>query len=190
MNTITTHINGDIHIHITPASACKLIQPVGMHPSDSATEDVTASSGYHALVQSIEDFLLDTADEYDEFDNGAEDEDIDSIVMVMCPGKPPKIMTESESFDTIESHGNFCAALTIDDPDICAYGLKAVYDPRTVLPLGSERYIIGPVIVYASDANGDSVSLDAEEVMAAIVHFTGHTVMLCADGADLPAFKM
>ena len=76
----------------------------------------------------------------------------------------------------------------INEPDICAYGLKAAYDPRAVLEQGKERYLAGPVIVYGSDFDGDSISLDAEEVMAAIVYFAGHTVKLCADGADLPAF--
>lgn len=118
---------------------------------------MTKCSGYQELVQSIGDFLHETADEYEEFDNGAEDADIDSIVVVMYPGKPPKVMTESECYDMVESRGTFCSGFTIDDPGICAYGLKAVYDPRTLLPLGSECYIIGPVIVYASDENGDSI---------------------------------
>lgn len=191
MNPIITHFYGDIHIHVTFASANRLMLPVGKQYNDTArAEDVTKCSGYQELVQSIGDFLHETADEYEEFDNGAEDADIDSIVVVMYPGKPPKVMTESECYDMVESRGTFCSGFTIDDPGICAYGLKAVYDPRTLLPLGSDCYIIGPVIVYASDENGDSISLDAEEVMAAIVHFAEHTVTLCADGADLPAFRM
>lgn len=191
MNTMTVHFYGDFHIHVTPASAAKLMKSVGIDGHDAAvSEDGTASEGYQALVQSLEDFLNDTADEYTEYDNGASDEDIDSLVLVLYPGKAPKVMTESECYDTVESHGSFCSALTIDDPGICAYGLKAAYDPRTVLPVGQDCYLIGPVIVYAHDGNGDSISLDAEEVMSAIVYFANHTVTLCADGADLPAFKM
>lgn len=189
MNPITTNFYGDFHIHITPVSACKLMKSVDrQHELPDGADDVTASEGYQALVRSIEDFLNDTADEYEQFDNGAEDMDIDSIVVVMRPGEAPKVMTESECFEAVERFGEFCSVLTIDDPNICAYGLKAAYDPRTVLTLGSERYVIGPVIVYACDAGGDSISLDAEEVMAAISHFAAHTVTLCADGADLPAF--
>ena len=190
MDSITINFHGDIHISISPDSANRLMQSVSKPANDGAavSEDMTASEGYQALVQSIEDFLNDTADEYGQYEDGAEDEDIDSIVVVICPGEAPRVMTESECYEAVEQHGEFGAVLTINAPDICAYGLKAAYDPRTVLKLGKERYLVGPVIVYGSDFDGDSISLDAEEVMAAIVYFADHTVTLCADGHDIPAF--
>lgn len=190
MDSITINFHGDIHISISPDSANRLMQSVSKPAGDGAavSEDMTASEGYQALVQSIEDFLNDTADEYGQYEDGAEDEDIDSIVVVICPGEAPRVMTESECYEAVEQHGEFGAVLTVNAPDICAYGLKAAYDPRTVLKLGKERYLVGPVIVYGSDFDGDSISLDAEEVMAAIVYFADHTVTLCADGHDIPAF--
>ena len=190
VDSITINFHGDIHISISPDSANRLMQSVSKPAGDGAavSEDMTASEGYQALVQSIEDFLNDTADEYGQYEDGAEDEDIDSIVVVICPGEAPRVMTESECYEAVEQHGEFGAVLTVNAPDICAYGLKAAYDPRTVLKLGKERYLVGPVIVYGSDFDGDSISLDAEEVMAAIVYFADHTVTLCADGHDIPAF--
>ena len=190
VDSITINFHGDIHISISPDSANRLMQSVSKPANDGAavSEDMTASEGYQALVQSIEDFLNDTADEYGQYEDGAEDEDIDSIVVVICPGEAPRVMTESECYEAVEQHGEFGAVLTINAPDICAYGLKAAYDPRTVLKLGKERYLVGPVIVYGSDFDGDSISLDAEEVMAAIAYFADHTVTLCADGHDIPAF--
>ena len=192
MDSITINFHGDIHISISPESAGRLIQSMDRPGNDGAEDagDMTADNGYQALVNSIEDYLNDTADEYGQYADGARDEDIDSIVVVMCPGDAPKVMTESECYEAFERFGEFCSVLTINDPEICAYGLKAAYDPRAVLPLGNERYLIGPVIVFGSDYDGDSVSLDAEEVMAAIVYFADHTVMLCADGADFPAFRL
>ena len=190
VDSITINFHGDIHISISPDSANRLMQSVSKPANDgtAVSEDMTASEGYQALVQSIEDFLNDTADEYGQYEDGAEDEDIDSIVVVICPGEAPRVMTESECYEAVEQHGEFGAVLTVNAPDICAYGLKAAYDPRTVLKLGKERYLVGPVIVYGSDFDGDSISLDAEEVMAAIVYFADHTVTLCADGHDIPAF--
>lgn len=192
MDSITINFHGDIHISISPDSANRLMQSMNKLTNDGAAAfgDMTASDGYQALVQSIEDFLNDTADEYGQYADGAEDEDIDSIVVVICPGEAPRVMTESECYEAVERHSEFGAVLTVNDPDICAYGLKVAYDPRTVLKLGKERYLVGPVIVYGSDYEGDSISLDAEEVMAAIVYFADHTVTLCADGADLPAFHL
>lgn len=192
MDSITINIHGDIHISISPESAGRLIQSMDRPGNGGAGDagDMTADNGYQALVNSIEDYLNDTADEYGQYADGARDEDIDSIVVVMCPGDAPKVMTESECYEALERFGEFCSVLTINDPEICAYGLKAAYDPRAVLSLGKERYLIGPVIVFGSDYDGDSVSLDAEEVMAAIVYFADHTVMLCADGADFPAFRL
>lgn len=192
MDSITINFHGDIHISISPDSANRLMQSMNKLINDGADadSDMTASNGYQALVRSIEDYLNDTSEEYGQYADGAKDEDIDSIVIVLRPGEAPEVMTESECYEAVERFGQFCSVLTINDPDICAYGLKAAYDPRAVLTLGKERYLIGPVIVYGSDFDGDSVSLDAEEVMAAIVYFADHTVTLCADGDDLPAFHL
>ena len=192
VDSITINFHGDIHISISPESAGRLVKSMSKTVNDGgeAAGDVTDSNGYQALMRSIEDYLNDTAEEYGQYADGAKDEDIDSIVVVMCPGDAPKVMTESECYEAFERFGEFCSVLTINDPDICAYGLKAAYDPRAVLPLGKERYLIGPVIIYGSDCDGDSVSLDAEEVMAAIVYFADQTVTLCADGADFPAFRL
>lgn len=189
MDSITIHFHGDFHITVSPESASRLVKSVGGQPCRAKdTGNTVSSEGYQALVRAVEDFLNDTSDEYEQYGNGAKDEDIDSIVVVICPGEAPRVMTESECYEAVEQHGEFGAVLTINAPDICAYGLKAAYDPRTVLKLGKERYLVGPVIVYGSDFDGDSISLDAEEVMAAIVYFADHTVTLCADGHDIPAF--
>ena len=191
MDSVTIHFHGDFHITVTPDSACRLVKSGGIPPDGAQTaENEVFRGGYQALVQAVRKFLNDTADEYGQYGNGAKDEDIDSIVVVMRPGKAPEVMTESECYEAVERHGDFGAVLTINEPDICAYGLKAAYDPRAVLEQGKERYLAGPVIVYGSDYEGDSISLDAEEVMAAIVYFADHTVTLCADGADLPAFRL
>lgn len=188
MDSITININGDFHITVTPDSAGKLAKASVVPGGNKALPDKTGSEdGYKALVGSLEDYLNNSAEEYDLFEYGADDEDIDSIVAVLYPGKPPKIMTESESFDTVERYGHFDSVLKVRDKSICAC-LNGAYDPATVLTLGEQKYVIGPVIVYACDEEGDSVSLSAEELMAAIVYFNDHTVMLCADGEDLPSF--
>lgn len=183
------HINnyGDIFL-VSPDSAAGLMRSARKQTGKNSSEE--ADSSYQALVDAIEDFLNDSADEREEYDDGLEDEDIDSIVVVMRPGEAPSVMTESECYEAVEKHGHFCYGFTVNDPDICAYDLRAAYDPETVLKLGEERYIIGPVIVYACDSDGDSISLDAEDVMAAIVYFDDHSVMLCADGRDLPSFQI
>lgn len=188
MDSIQINNHGDIFI-VTLDSAGRLMQSAKKELTDkTSTEE--ADKSYQALVDAIEDFLNNSADEYEEYDSGMEDEDIDSIVVVMRPGEAPSVMTESECYEAVEQHGSFCSVFTINDPDICAFDLKAAYDPKTVLKLGKERYIIGPVIVYACDRDGDSISLSAEDVMAAIVYFDGHSVMLCADGKDLPSFQI
>jgi hypothetical protein len=188
MSSVIFNFNGDFHITVTPDSAKRLKPSVDKLPGIS--ENPIYDDGYQALVASIERYLGSNAEEIEEYACGAQGKDIDSIVAVMLPGKAPKVMTESECFEAVERFGNFSVVTTINAPDICAYDLKAAYDPRTVLRLGDEQYIIGPVIVYACDEGGDSISLEAEEVMAAIVYFSDHTVMLCADGEDLPSFAL
>lgn len=190
MDSITINFNGNCHINISTGSMEELAKPAATMPKETPVDNVAFSEGYQALVSAVEDFLNGTSDEYDLYDDGAEDEDIDSIVVVMRPGEAPDVMTDSECYEQVEQFGEFCSVLTINDPDICAFGLKAAYDPRAVLKLGGDRYLVGPVIVYSNDCDGDSISLDAEEVMAAIVYFTDHTVTLCADSKDFPAFQI
>lgn len=185
MQSITINFHGDFKLIVTPEQAKRV-----MNAFQNDTDKPVSKEDLEGLLNSMGNFLGDTSEEYSAIGSGVDEMDIDPIVMVLRPGETPAIMMDSECYERVEQHGNFSEALAIHAPDICAYGLLAAYDPRTVLKLGEEKYILGPVIVYACDEDGDSTSLDAEEVMAAIVFFHDHTVTLCADGEDVPAFYL
>lgn len=64
----------------------------------------------------------------------------------------------------------------VSDDALDVAGLAIVFDGRRVLNLGRERYLLGPVIVYKYDEDGDGVSLSSEDVIAAVVYFADNTV--------------
>lgn len=166
MNSIHFHFNGDVNINLSlPDSADR--------------------PGYKKLVDSLEEYLHDAAEEA-----AVTEAEADSIVMVMRPDKTPEVMQETQCWDEIESRGKYDCLEVVSDDALDVAGLAIVFDGRRVLNLGQERYLLGPVIVYKYDEDGDGVSLSAEDVIAAVVYFADHTVTLYADGKDFPAFHM
>lgn len=167
MNSIHFHFNGDVNISLS--------LPAGGQDDPS----------YQELVDSLEDYLHDAADE-----TVTPEDEVDSIVMVMRPGKTPEVMQESECWEEIESRGSYDCVEVVSDAALDVGGLAIVFDESRVLRLGRERYLLGPVIVYKCDDEGDGVSLSAQDVIAAVVYFADHSVTLCADGKDFPAFHI
>lgn len=169
MNSIHFHFNGDVNISLSL-------------PDCAGGQD---APGYQELVDSLEDYLHDAADE-----TVTPEDEVDSIVMVMRPGKTPEVMQESECWEEIESRGSYDCVEVVSDAALDVGGLAIVFDESRVLHLGRERYLLGPVIVYKCDDEGDGVSLSAQDVIAAVVYFADHSVTLCADGKDFPAFHI
>ena len=144
MNSIHFHFNGDVNINLSlPDSADR--------------------PGYKKLVDSLEDYLHDAAEEA-----AVTEAEADSIVMVMRPDKTPEIMQETQCWEEIESKGKYDCLEVVSDDALDVAGLAIVFDGRRVLNLGRERYLLGPVIVYKYDEDGDGVSLSAEDVIAAV----------------------
>lgn len=170
MDDIHFHVSGDVNINI--------VLP------DSAGKAGDAAS-YQRLVDSLGEYLHDAADE-----EVTPEAEVDSIVMVMRPDKTPEVMLETECWDEVESRGNYDCLEVVSDDELDVEGLTIVFDGSRILHLGRERYLLGPVIVYKTDEDGDGVSLSAEDVIAAVVYFADHTVTLCADGKDFPAFHI
>ena len=169
MNSIHFHFNGDVNVSLS--------LPDGAGGQDDPS--------YQKLVDSLEDYLHGAADEA-----VTPEDTVDSIVMVMRPGKAPEVMPEGGGWEEVESRGNYDCLEVVSDDALDVAGLMIVFDERRVLHLGRERYLLGPVIVYKCDDEGDGVSLDAQDVIAAVVYFADHTVTLCADGKDFPAFHI
>ena len=170
MDNIHFHFNGDVNINIT--------LPDNLGKSGDA-------ANYHRLLDSLEEYLHDAAEEAT-----VTEAEADSIVMVMRPDKTPEVMQETQCWEEIESKGGYDCLEVVSDDALDVEGLTIVFNGRHVLNLGRERYLLGPVIVYKCDEDGDGVSLSAEDVIAAVVYFSDHTVTLYADGKDFPAFHI
>lgn len=104
--------------------------------------------------------------------------------MVMCLDKTLEVALETECWEEVKSHSNYDCLKAVSDDELDVSGLAIVFEGRHVLHLGQERYLLGPVIVYKCDEDGDGISLSAGDVIAAVVYFADHIVVLCADGKD------
>ena len=102
MNSIHFHFNGDVNINLSlPDSADR--------------------PGYKKLVDSLEEYLHDAAEEAT-----VTEAEADSIVMVMRPDKTPEIMQETQCWEEIESKGKYgyIVQLQIKELDECAKLLR------------------------------------------------------------------
>ena len=180
MNSIHFHFNGDVNINVSLPDGLSAL--AGMAVGGDVRGD---AASYQRLVDSLEEYLHDAAEEAT-----VTEAEADSIVMVMRPDKTPEVMQETQCWDEIESKGDYDCLEVVSDDGLDVDGLTIVFDGSRVLCLGKERYLLGPVIVYKTDEDGDGVSLSAEDVIAAVVYFADHTVTLCADGKDFPAFHI
>ena len=170
MDNIHFHFNGNVNINIT---------------LPSNTDKTGEAANYYRLVNSLGDYLHDAADE-----EVTPEDEVDSIVMVMRPDQTPEVMLETKCWEEVESRGKYECLEVVSDDELGVSGLAIVFDGQRVLNLGKERYLLGPVIVYKYDEDGDGVSLSAEDVIAAVVYFADHTVTLYSDGKDFPAFHI
>ena len=175
MDSIHFHFHGNVTVNVS------LPENLG---GDLDT-DIILDEAYQKLVDSLEEYLHEAAEE--EFTSEHEQ---DSIVMVMRPNCVPEVMQETECWEKIESKGRYDSLELVNDDELDVDDLAIVFDDRRVLNLGRERYLLGPVIVYKNDEDGDGVSLTAEDVIAAVVYFNDRTVTLCADGKDIPAYHI
>ena len=181
MDSIHFHFNKDVNISLgLPDSASGL---AGLLAAAKGGDAPGTDASYQKLVDSLEGYLHGAADELD-----ALEDEVDPIVMVMRPGKTPEVMGETDCWEEVESRGRYDHLEVVSDDALDVDGLAIVFDDAHVLHLGRERYLLGPVIVYKCDDEGDGVSLSAQDVIAAVVYFADHTVTLCADGKDFPAF--
>ena len=116
MNSIHFHFNGDVNINLSlPDSADR--------------------PGYKKLVDSLEEYLHDAAEEA-----AVTEAEADSIVMVMRPDKTPEVMQETQCWEEIESKGGYDCLEVVSDDALDVEGLTIVFNGRHVLNLGRERY--------------------------------------------------
>lgn len=115
-----------------------------------------------------------------------ESDEEEPVLMVSArPGKTIQVMTEEECCKVLPVFG---------DCDFIgqAPGLDLLmsYDPRHVVELDGVRYLLGPVIFYDVDEDGESISLTAREIYAVRLLVEERSVTLGADGKDVSALRL
>lgn len=148
------------------------------------TDDVDVEIDTEELLEGLHELLTGMHHCMDAISAEADEEE--PVLMVAAqPGKPIQIVTEEECFKLLPVFG---------DCDFIgrAPGLDLLmsYDPRHMVELDSTRYLLGPVIFYDADEDGEAISLTAHEIYAVRLLVEKHTVTLCADGKDVPALRL
>ncbi|MCI5723572.1 MAG: hypothetical protein MR283_06145 [Erysipelotrichaceae bacterium] len=68
--------------------------------------------------------------------------------------------------------------------------LIAAFDPDDVVTLGDADYLIGPMLIYEIDENGNDVDIDKDTIGCAVDYAFCNEVEICVDDQNIPAFRL
>ena len=125
-----------------------------------------------------------------EHDIFTDKEDADPILLAIQPCGKLEIMKTSECFTKQKFFRDYRPVHTIHDWDSPANRLIALSHPDLVLDIGPRRYVVGQVVVCATDRSGNPVSLEFDQIQAALDYFRRKSVRLHIDDDPMPAFSL
>ena len=81
-----------------------------------------------------------------------------------------------------------------DEADLL-YGIPGLpilmsYCPEQVMDIGEESYLVGPMIFFRIDRNGDTVSIQVEDLFRLAVFLEEHSVILMQGGESFIAIRL
>lgn len=115
------------------------------------------------------------------------DEEYDEPVFMVAytPGEPMNIITEDEADDYLPCYG-------VDDVIEQAPGTALVmsYDPRLLFSVGNQKYLEGTFLIYAVDDEGDTISLEADDIYRIQKVIRDRTICVTQGDDEMPVFSM
>lgn len=113
-------------------------------------------------------------------------EDEDPVFMVaFTPGEPMQIITEDEAEDYLSCYG-------VDDviEQAPGTGLVLSYDGRLLFQVGDQKYLDGPMLIYAVDDDGDTVSLEIDDVYMIQEMIKKRSISVTQGDEEMPVFSL
>ncbi|MCD7955254.1 MAG: hypothetical protein LUG93_05775 [Lachnospiraceae bacterium] len=131
------------------------------------------------VVQDISaDACTDTEEEKDE---------AEMIVMMLCPGGAPKVLTYGEACEMLPGFADYYVPVDFKNSKS---GLTLYFPEEKTIKLGKEVYLFGNAVICSEDPDGDLWSLSGGDIYEIFQYAEENSITLCADGRDLPAIQL
>lgn len=102
-------------------------------------------------------------------------------ILKLLPGGEQEMVTEEMAGRMILGYGGYAVCKQIAGTDV-----YAVCNDRCVLKIDGEEFTIGPVFIF----DGEMKPISQETVQKAAEIFKKNRVTLCADGREVPAYRI
>ncbi|MCD7884182.1 MAG: hypothetical protein LUI87_10850 [Lachnospiraceae bacterium] len=114
-----------------------------------------------------------------------EKDEAEMIVMMLCPGSAPKVLTYGEACEKIPEFADSFVPV-----DFGKSGLTLYFPENKIIKLGKEVYLFGNAVICCEDPDGDLWSLSGGDIYEIFQYVEENAITLCADGRDLPAIRL
>lgn len=113
------------------------------------------------------------------------DDDDEPIILAAVPGEGIRIVDLDGAYRILPCFGLYASEEETEIPEV-----SIAYDPDHLLTIGDEDYVVGPVILFCYDEDGEYASVTIQDAYDAQEMIEEMTVTLCGDGKDFPAFRL
>ncbi|MCD7745855.1 MAG: hypothetical protein LUI13_11365 [Lachnospiraceae bacterium] len=139
------------------------------------------------IIVTEDDGIPDIPDISEDADTGMEEEkdETEMIVMMLCPGGTPKVLTYGEVCEMLPGFADYYVPV-----DFQKSGLTLYFPQEKTIKLGTEVYLFGNAVICSEDPDGDLWSLSGEDIYEIFRYAEENSITLCADGRDLPAIQL
>lgn len=162
MKNVTVNISGDVNI-ILPNEA------------DTGTEGIV---GVVELVSADDSpdgcFLIDPG--ANDTEGGYDESEVS--VLYLAPGEQPEILELIQALEKMQKTGGCNSVRRVP-----TYDLLMAYDEDSVIPIGKEKYLFHPAIIFAS-IGGELMDIPCEDIHTVMRIMEERTVQL-SNGTDV-----
>ena len=107
------------------------------------------------------------------------------FMAAVTPGEAVRIITEDEADKYLPCY---------EEDDVIEQapetGLVMSYDERLLFSVGNQKYLDGTFLIYAVDDDGDTVSLETEDIYRLQKMVSDRTILITQGDEEMPVFSM
>lgn len=162
MNTVTVNISGDVNILLPAEAQTDMEDVIGVVELVSADDSPDES------------FLIDPGA------NDAEDgyDESEIAVLYLTPGEPPEMMDLIDALEKMQKTGGCNTVRRVP-----TYDLMMAYDEDSVIPIGKDKYLFHPAIVFVS-VGGELANIRSDDISMVQRIMAERTIQL-SNGTDV-----
>ncbi|MCD8146762.1 MAG: hypothetical protein LUD84_05720 [Clostridiales bacterium] len=155
--------------------------------------DKTPSEQYHEMPEDLRNLIMrmrtaqmvcELLHRYPEESNPEGDDK--KIVMVLRPGKEPKVLTCGEACELMPSFYERFDCIE----DFAGCDLTLYYRADQVLKLDGRVFLLGAAVVCRENEDCDLLSLTGDDIYRTFCYASDNEATLCGDGKEFPAMLL